>query len=198
MSFEAILKIVTKIIARKDSEIFREPVPWEEIGLTDYLQIVKVPMDLGTVHERIRRKQYETINDCATDMRRIWSNAMMYNIPGSKVYTSAKSLSEVWELSYVEIVTDDIDRPPSVEEMNTWVGDCHSLTAEELGKVLVKLEQSCPQSLIKKSDCNEVEVNVDLVTGKAFREVSIMLQMYLPEGTMRRKPRRVVDSVLKK
>jgi hypothetical protein len=42
MSFEAILKIVTKIIARKDSEIFREPVPWEEIGLTDYLQIVKV------------------------------------------------------------------------------------------------------------------------------------------------------------
>ncbi len=42
MSFEAILKIVTKIIARKDSEIFREPVPWEEIELTDYLQIVKV------------------------------------------------------------------------------------------------------------------------------------------------------------
>lgn len=32
----------------------------------------------------------------ATDMRRIWSNAMMYNVPGSKVYTTAKSLSEVW------------------------------------------------------------------------------------------------------
>lgn len=29
-------------------------------------------------------------------MRRIWSNAMIFNVPGSKVYTSAKTLSEVW------------------------------------------------------------------------------------------------------
>lgn len=64
MSFEAILKIVNKIIARKDSEIFREPVPWEDYGLMDYLQIVKVPMDLGTVQDRIRKKQYGSLNDC--------------------------------------------------------------------------------------------------------------------------------------
>ena len=102
------------------------------------------------------------------------------------------------EASYVEIVSDDVDRPPSVDEMNIWVGDCHSISAEELGKVLVKLEELCPQCLVKRIECNEVEVNVDLVTGRAFREISVMLRMYLPEGAARRKPRRVVDSVLKR
>lgn len=82
--------------------------------------------------------------------------------------------------------------------MSIWVGDCHSITAEELGKVLVKLEELCPQCLIKRSECNEVEVNVDLVAGRAFREISSILRAYLPEGAARRKPRRVVDSVLKK
>lgn len=102
------------------------------------------------------------------------------------------------EASYVEIVSDDIDRPPSVDEMNTWVGDCHSISAEELGKVLVKLEELCPQCIVKRTECNEVEVNVDLVTGRAFREISIILRIYLPEGAARRKPRRVVDNVLKR
>ena len=68
--FDALAKIVSKMIARKDADIFREPVPWEEYGLTDYLQIVKVPMDLGTVQEKLRRKMYGTPNDCGENMHK--------------------------------------------------------------------------------------------------------------------------------
>ena len=63
-SFEAISKIVNKMIARKDSDVFRDPVPWEEYGLVDYLQIVKIPMDLGTVAAKLKRKEYGTLHDC--------------------------------------------------------------------------------------------------------------------------------------
>lgn len=63
-SFDAIAKIVNKIAARKDSDVFRDPVPWEEYGLVDYLHIVKIPMDLGTVSEKLRRKHYATLHDC--------------------------------------------------------------------------------------------------------------------------------------
>jgi Bromodomain len=59
-----VAKIVSKLIARKDADVFRDPVPWEEYGLTDYLQIVKVPMDLGTVLEKLKKRQYGTLNDC--------------------------------------------------------------------------------------------------------------------------------------
>ena len=42
-------RILGKIIARKDSEVFREPVDWETLGISDYPEIVKHPMDLSTV-----------------------------------------------------------------------------------------------------------------------------------------------------
>lgn len=64
VSFEGVAKIVSKLIARKDADVFRDPVPWEEYGLIDYLQIVKIPMDLGTVLEKIKKRQYGTLNDC--------------------------------------------------------------------------------------------------------------------------------------
>ena len=43
--------ILDKIISKKESEIFREPVNYESLGFFDYPQIVKHPMDLGTVTE---------------------------------------------------------------------------------------------------------------------------------------------------
>jgi Bromodomain len=72
--FDLVAAIVKKMIARKDADVFREPVLWEEYGLTDYLQIVKVPMDLGTVQEKLKKKQYETVNDCGNNMQFRLSN----------------------------------------------------------------------------------------------------------------------------
>lgn len=78
-SFDAVAKIVNKMIARKDSDIFREPVPWEEYGLVDYLQIVKVPMDLGTVADKLRRKQYSSLYDCGkTVVKFVTSPNLLY------------------------------------------------------------------------------------------------------------------------
>ena len=72
--FDLVAAIVKKMIARKDADVFREPVLWEEYGLTDYLQIVKVPMDLGTVQEKLKKKQYETVNDCGNKLQFRLSN----------------------------------------------------------------------------------------------------------------------------
>ena len=186
-------KIVSRILAKKDAEIFAEPVPYVELGLTDYLDIVKEPMDLGTVMHKLGRNEYATQHACAKDMRRIWFNAMLYNVPGSKIYTTAKGLSETFEISYYPLAKDDPNRPPSAEDMTSWVTDCHSITSDELGAVLVKLEAACPQCLVKRPDQNEVEVNVDLVSGVVFREIRALLDTYLPDNnnTQRRKVKRV-------
>jgi len=90
-------RIVTKLINRRDSDPFREPVPWKELQLLDYLNIVKIPMDLGTVKKKLDKKQYKSSDECAADIRLIWHNSMSYNAPNSTFYNLAKSLSEVWE-----------------------------------------------------------------------------------------------------
>ena len=117
----SVRKIVAKIIAKKDSDIFRAPVPYEELGLNDYIEIVKEPMDLGTVLKKLDGKEYACQDDCAKDVRRIWVNALLYNMPGSKIYTTAKALSESFELNYLPLARDDVNRPPNAEEMTSWV-----------------------------------------------------------------------------
>lgn len=182
MGWEADLeKILGKLSARKDSEAFREPVEWEMLGLTDYPVLIKEPMDLGTVLAKLENKEYTNKDDAAADVRLIWSNSMLYNAPGSRIYLTAKTLSEFWEAQWATVAKDDQNRPPSNDEMSGWVELCHRIPAEDLGKVIVYLDSVCPSACSKRFETNEVDVNVDLIPGKVFREVQRMVSEAVPD-----------------
>jgi hypothetical protein len=80
-----IYKVVCIIISRNESFAFREPVDWKGMGLLDYPEIIKKPMDLGTVKKKLEAGAYETIEDVAKDVRLVWANCMLYNSSGSEV-----------------------------------------------------------------------------------------------------------------
>ena len=135
--------------------------------------VIKQPMDLGTVRKKLEsRTEYKKVDECVADIRLVWSNAMLYNAPGSPIYKLAKSLSDFFESQRSMHASEDAERPPTNEQMQQWAENCHKIGQDELGKMLSVLESACPQSLLKRHDVNEVEVNVDLIGGKAFREVS--------------------------
>ena len=83
--FAEMYKIVCSMMSRPESHAFREPVEWKALGLLDYLDIVKHPMDLGTIKGRIEASKYDTIEDIAFDIRLVWRNCMLYNRDGSEV-----------------------------------------------------------------------------------------------------------------
>ena len=60
--FPEMLKIVCSMIARPESLAFREPVDWKLLGLTDYLDVVKQPMDLGTIKKNIETCAYKAVD----------------------------------------------------------------------------------------------------------------------------------------
>lgn len=62
-----------------------------------YRDIVKQPMDFGTIRRRIEAGQYATIQAMATDVRLVFTNAMLFNPPGHYVHTCAQSLSVHFE-----------------------------------------------------------------------------------------------------
>ena len=167
---EECTKILARIYNRRDSEMFREPVPWEALGLVDYLSVVKTPMDLGTVKEKLSSGKYQNEDECVADIRLIWHNAMLYNAPGAAVYVKAKSLSEAFESQWALFRKNDAQRPATQQEMTSLAEKCYKIDPEELGKLLEMLERSCPSCLVKKKETNEVEVNVDLISGKVFRD----------------------------
>lgn len=124
---EDFLQIWRKIVARRDSEFFREPVDWEGLGLYDYPVIIKNPMDLSTVKKKLDKGVYKRSSEVATDMRLIFSNAMTYNAPNSKIYNYARTLSDFWETNWAPIaaVDDVIDRPPNMEAITDFVEKSH-------------------------------------------------------------------------
>jgi hypothetical protein len=96
-------KLINYLMSRQDSAPFREPVDWKNLELFDYPKIVKKPMDLGTVKRKLERGQYPNANDCASDIRLIWTNCKTYNADGSDFYLLAESISKRFEDRYKKI-----------------------------------------------------------------------------------------------
>ena len=82
-------RVLNKLAAKKESEIFRFPVDWKGLGITDYPLIIKRPMDLTTIRDKLEKKKYPSYEEASADVRLIWSNAMLYNASG---YCSEYSL----------------------------------------------------------------------------------------------------------
>nr|XP_045726440.1 ATPase family AAA domain-containing protein 2B-like isoform X1 [Mirounga angustirostris] len=80
------LRDVTKRLATdKRFNIFSKPVDIEEVS--DYLEVIKEPMDLSTVITKIDKHNYLTAKDFLKDIDLICSNALEYNPdkdPGGK------------------------------------------------------------------------------------------------------------------
>ena len=74
---------------------FLQPVDHVGWGLTDYLDIVKKPMDLGTLKANLKNEQYSTVDECLEDLKLIWTNCKTYNVEGSEIWKLAHQLEKV-------------------------------------------------------------------------------------------------------
>lgn len=174
-------KLLASFYAKTDAEPFREAVDWKGLGLYDYPQIIKNPMDLGQVKRNIETNKYKSIHDAADDIRLIWKNCMTYNADGSDFYILAQNMSKRFEerfsklLKEVNVADTDgkskSDAEPTLEEKRSFAKGLYKITKEELGKVITDLDQKCPASLTKNSAEDEVEINVDQISPATFHEV---------------------------
>ena len=82
-------------------------------------------MSISEVLQKIECDDYDSKEECADDVRLIWSNSILYNAPGSRIYNAAKSLSVMWENSWKEFSPEnDMKKPLTKEEMKQWMDYC--------------------------------------------------------------------------
>ncbi|OUM64829.1 hypothetical protein PIROE2DRAFT_29718, partial [Piromyces sp. E2] len=60
--------------------------------VTDYAQIIKNPMDFGTMQKKIDTKQYTDISQFQHDFELVIQNAKIYNAPETIYYRSADKI----------------------------------------------------------------------------------------------------------
>ena len=66
---------------KKDATYFLRPVNHEALELPTYPDIIKQPMDLGTVELKLRNKEYASVQSCVDDLQLIVDNARRFNGP---------------------------------------------------------------------------------------------------------------------
>ncbi|PRP77583.1 SNF2-related domain-containing protein [Planoprotostelium fungivorum] len=90
--FATCQEVLEDLLDQKDAETFEEPVNYDELGLEDYLSIIKEPMDLGTVHNKLLEEKYSDVKEFVGDIRKVFDNCLMYNEPSSSIGIAAQSL----------------------------------------------------------------------------------------------------------
>jgi len=86
--------------------VFNTPVDPVELGLPDYFEVIKNPMDLGTIKKGLDNGRYHSLNDFESDVHLTFDNAMLYNPEGSVVYTMAKELKEKFVIDFAALVKE--------------------------------------------------------------------------------------------
>jgi hypothetical protein len=71
--------------------------PVSAADVPDYHQIIKKPMDLSTVLEKVKADEYETPDEVAADVELIWNNAIVYNGLEHPVAKAAIKSKEAFE-----------------------------------------------------------------------------------------------------
>ncbi|KAI6043621.1 hypothetical protein EDC04DRAFT_2562485 [Pisolithus marmoratus] len=129
---EVLGKLIVQIKKKDDYAFFIRPVdPGKVPGYTD---VIKNPMDFGTMTAKVERGKYRSLEEFSTDFRLVINNAKIFNPPGSIYYNEAERI-EAWGLEHiskasahvieyetnwnVEIENDDDGTPVNVDEEDT-------------------------------------------------------------------------------
>ncbi|KAG5636173.1 hypothetical protein H0H81_008923 [Sphagnurus paluster] len=95
---EVLTKLIAQIKKKDDYAFFLKPVDTSQVpGYTD---VVKRPMDLGTMSTKVDRGRYRSLEEFASDLRLVASNAKAFNPPGTIYYTEAERI-EAWGLDHI-------------------------------------------------------------------------------------------------
>jgi hypothetical protein len=107
---QSLWELLARLKKHKSSKPFHKPVDVEGLGLYDYYDLIREPMDLSMIENKLRNKVYQSKREVERDLRLIWDNAHRYNMEGSTIY---KMTTEVER--YTENLLRDIEDVPFEE-----------------------------------------------------------------------------------
>uniref|UniRef100_A0AAY4CNH3 Bromodomain PHD finger transcription factor n=1 Tax=Denticeps clupeoides TaxID=299321 RepID=A0AAY4CNH3_9TELE len=88
--YEGLRRILRSLQTHKMAWPFLEPV--DPNDAPDYYGVIKEPMDLSTMEERVQRRYYNKLTEFVADMTKIFDNCRYYNPSDSPFYQCAEVL----------------------------------------------------------------------------------------------------------
>ena len=81
----------------KDAWPFKTPVDSIKLNIPDYHNIVKNPMDLGTIKKRLVNRYYWNAAECQSDFKLMFGNCYLYNKPDYDIVKMCRDLEAYYD-----------------------------------------------------------------------------------------------------
>jgi len=179
----ALQQILSNLMDANFAEPFLEPVRWKEWGLFDYPEVIKHPMDLGTMETKLKRGEYQTFEAFRKDMQLVVDNCMTYNDKKSDVYKLAVKLQKGFDKEVSRspfagaagtiAAAPAKSRAPSADEKDKFCKLVFQLRAVDLGRIIELIDELCPQA-IERSGKDEIDINVDVIDAASYRKLEAL------------------------
>jgi E1A/CREB-binding protein len=98
------LEVLRVLQSHQHGWVFNSPVDPVELGLPDYFEVVKKPMDLGSIRKKLENGIYHKLEDFESHTHLTFDNAMLYNPEGSVVYNMAKEMKDKFAEDYEVLI----------------------------------------------------------------------------------------------
>jgi len=85
--------ILAQLVAHPHAWPFLEPVDIVALDIPDYPEIIKKPMDLGTIAAGLASMKYHSGEEVEADINLVFDNAIKYNPPGHPIHMQAAGLA---------------------------------------------------------------------------------------------------------
>jgi hypothetical protein len=97
------IKVLTTCSKTKGGYYFHDPVDPAKFGIDDYFDIIKEPMDFGTIRKKLNHNVYEGIDDFVRDMKLVFSNCLKYNGEENMISKYAIEIRNIFEENMKQI-----------------------------------------------------------------------------------------------
>lgn len=106
-----VVKELQKKVHEPYSYPFLAPVDAVALQIPDYYKIIKQPMDLGTVDQKLKEQQYATADEFYADVKLVFKNCYKYNGMDSPVAKLAQQLERVFDKKWLEKPEEPPEKP---------------------------------------------------------------------------------------
>jgi hypothetical protein len=106
-------KVLKSLLKHKHVWPFRTPVDAKALNIPDYYRIVKHPMDLGTINERLDNNYYWSGQECIRDIDQVFANCYLYNKPDQDVVVMAKMVEQLYRTKVAGMPEVEVEVGPS-------------------------------------------------------------------------------------
>ena len=107
--------ILQKLCKNRHAYFFLEPVDPIALNIPTYFEIIKNPMDFGTIKSKLGN--YQNVEEFASDCRLVFSNCKTFNSPETLVYQVAVELEKTFEADWTKF-----KMPPSPKKQGNGGG----------------------------------------------------------------------------